>query len=604
MNKRFTTITDRIRKRSAKGRATYLKRMDAAAQQGPIRTALSCSNLAHGFAACGVTDKKRLGEGASVNIGIISSYNDMLSAHQPYERFPAILREAARAAGATAQMAGATPAMCDGVTQGKMGMELSLFSRDVIAMATTVGLSHAMFDAALLLGICDKIVPGLLIGGLSFGHLPMVFVPGGPMPSGLPNKEKAKVRSLFAAGKTTRIELLKVESASYHSPGTCTFYGTANSNQMFMEVMGLHLPGSTFINPGNPLRDKLTAASAAKAVALAQARDPDSSLARVIDERAIINAVVSLLATGGSTNHTIHLVAIARAAGILIDWQDFDDLSGCVPLLARIYPSGQADVNHFRDAGGIAFIIRELVGAGLMHDDVNTICGKGLCANFLVEPSADAGGEITYRETGTTSGDREVIRPVAAPFAVTGGIRLLQGNLGRCVVKVSAVPPANRKVTAPAVVCSSQEELQQRLKDGLDQDMVAVLRFQGVRANGMPELHKLTTPLSMLQERGRKVALLTDGRMSGASGIVPAAIHLTPEALAGGAISKLRDGDVITIDCEAGELSVAADQAEFDQRLSASMPAGNDYGCGRELFTGFRAIATSPEEGAVSCGTG
>lgn len=601
MHQALTQITERVIKRSASTRAAYLKRLDAAAAAGPVRTALSCSNLAHGFAACGMQDKERLSGDATCNLGIITAYNDMLSAHQPYERYPEILRQAARNAGATAQVASGTPAMCDGVTQGQSGMELSLFSRDVIALSTAVGLSHAMFDGALMLGICDKIVPGLLMGGLAFGHLPIIFVPGGPMPSGLPNKEKAKVRQEFAAGKATRIQLLEAESASYHSPGTCTFYGTANSNQMFMEVMGLHLPGSTFVNPADPRRDLLTAAAAVKAAELATVKDPATSLGRIIDERALINALVGLLATGGSTNHTIHLVAIGRAAGIIIDWSDFEELSSCIPLLAQVYPNGQADVNHFRDAGGLAFIIRELVGAGLMHDDVNTICGRGLTANYLVEPQL-ADDTLNYTATSETSGDTDVLRPANEPFSATGGLRLLQGNLGRAIIKVSAVPPENRVICAPAIVCDNQHELSDRLAAGLDQDMVAVVRHQGVRANGMPELHKLSPNLAILQDRGRKVALLTDGRMSGASGTIPAAIHVSPEAHAGGPISKLQEGDMITVDCETGVIAVDLSDAELANRPAATVTA-DDYGCGRELFGTFRALATSPEEGALSIGT-
>ena len=598
MDRRLQSITRRVRERSAQSRAKYLKRLDQATSQGRVRTSLSCSNLAHGFAACGTVDKERLGDSQDPNLAIITAYNDMLSAHQPYERFPALIRAAARDAGATAQVAGATPAMCDGVTQGQAGMELSLFSRDVIAMATAVGLSHAMFDAAVLLGICDKIIPGLLMGALSFGHLPMIFIPGGPMPSGLPNKEKAAVRIRFAAGHATRIELLKAESASYHSPGTCTFYGTANSNQMFMEIMGLHLPGATFINPGNPLRDHLTNAATQQAIALARADDPALAIGRLIDERTILNAIIALLATGGSTNHTIHLVAIAKAAGINIDWHDFDELSSCVPLLARVYPNGEADVNHFRDTGGIAFVIAELASAGLLHDDVTTISGQGLTANYLIKPSLTADGNLSNETVTPASTDTSILRPVSTPFSPTGGIRLLTGNLGRSIVKTSAVKDTLLKIKAPALVFDSQRELLDRLADGLDQDMVAVIRHQGVRANGMPELHKLTPGLAVLLNKGRKVALVTDGRMSGASGIVPAAIHLSPEASVGGPLARVQDGDIIEMDCKTGSLNVLVDKNEFDHRDAISPPPGHDYGCGRELFAQMRQLASEPETGA------
>ena len=560
------SVTERIVKRSSATRSAYLRKIDAATAKGRVRSALSCSNLAHGFAACGAVDKERLTGDDTHNVAIVTAYNDMLSAHQPYERFPGVIREAARAAGGTAQVAGGTPAMCDGVTQGQVGMELSLFSRDVIAMSTAVSLSHSMFDAALMLGICDKIVPGLMIGALSFGHLPMLFVPGGPMPSGLPNKEKANVRMLHASGKATRIELLKAESASYHSPGTCTFYGTANSNQMFMEVLGLHLPGSTFVNPGDPMRDLFTKAAAVRALDLARDGDPSYAIGRMIDAKAMVNAIVGLLATGGSTNHTIHLVAIAKAAGILIDWQDFADLSGAIPLLTRVYPNGEADVNHFRDAGGIAYVISELTAAGMMHDDVMTVCGKGLRENYLVRPSVDPDGMLSSLPADLASGDTSVVRPVAEPFSQSGGICLLKGNLGRSIVKVSAVRQEHMKVSAPAVVCDSQGQLLEMLASGLDQDMVAVVRNQGVRSNGMPELHKLTPGLSVLQSKGRKVALVTDGRMSGASGTVPAAIHLSPEAAAGGNIARIRDGDIISLDCETCTLDCNTQGEELEAR--------------------------------------
>ena len=591
------SVTERIVKRSSATRSAYLRKIDAAAAKGRVRSALSCSNLAHGFAACGAVDKERLTGDDAHNIAIVTAYNDMLSAHQPYERFPSIIREAARAAGGTAQVAGGTPAMCDGVTQGQVGMELSLFSRDVIAMSTAVSLSHSMFDAALMLGICDKIVPGLMIGALSFGHLPMLFVPGGPMPSGLPNKEKANVRMLYASGKATRIELLKAESASYHSPGTCTFYGTANSNQMFMEVLGLHLPGSTFINPGDPMRDLFTKAAAVRALDLARDGDPTYAIGRMIDAKAMVNAIIGLLATGGSTNHTIHLVAIAKAAGILIDWQDFADLSGVIPLLTRVYPNGEADVNHFRDAGGIAYVISELTAAGMMHDDVMTVCGKGLRDSYLVKPAVDSKGMLSSLPANLASGDTSVVRPVAEPFSQSGGICLLKGNLGRSIVKVSAVRQEHMKVSAPAVVCDSQGQLLEMLAGGLDQDMVAVVRNQGVRSNGMPELHKLTPGLSVLQSKGRQVALVTDGRMSGASGTVPAAIHLSPEAAADGNIARIRDGDVISLDCEACTLDCNAQGEELEARTASTSTEDSDQGCGRELFAMMREKSEGPEQG-------
>ena len=600
MHATLRNITARIVKRSASRRKAYLKQLDAARAKGRVRTSLSCSNLAHGFAACGANAKQRLSGEESVNLGVITAYNDMLSAHQPYERFPAIIRAAAEACGATAQVAGATPAMCDGVTQGQDGMELSLFSRDVIALSTAVGLSHAMYDGALLLGICDKIVPGLLIGALRFGHLPMLFIPGGPMRSGLDNKSKAEVRMRFAAGKAKRVELLAAESAAYHSPGTCTFYGTANSNQMFMELMGLHVPASTFINPDDPLRDELTK-HAVRRLAAACGED-ELALGRVIDERAIINAVCGLLATGGSTNHTIHLVAIARAAGIVIDWDDFDELSGCVPLLTRVYPNGSADVNHFRDAGGLAWVIKELAGAGLLHDDVTTMFGSGLSASYVQDVKMQDGGELAFSPAAFAATDDAIVRTAAEPFAPTGGLRLLRGNLGRSMCKVSAVADEHLTVEAPAKVFATQGELLQALGTGLDEDFIAVVRFQGARANGMPELHKLTPGLAVLQKKGRKVALVTDGRMSGASGTVPAAIHLSPEATLGGNIARVQDGDMISFDCRAGTLDVKLDEAELQAREPAASPP-DAPGCGRELFAAMRAQVTEPEAGAMTFGS-
>jgi phosphogluconate dehydratase len=525
----------------------------------------------------------------------------MLSAHQPYERFPGLIRQAAREAHATAQVAGGVPAMCDGVTQGQPGMELSLFSRDVIAMATGIALSHGMFDAALCLGVCDKIVPGLLIGALAFGQLPTVFVPAGPMPSGLPNKEKARIRQLFAEGKVGRDALLQSEADSYHSAGTCTFYGTANSNQMLMEVMGLHLPGSAFVPPNTPLRDALTAAAAQRAASITALGSQYLPLAQIIDERSIVNAVVGLLATGGSTNHTLHIVAIARAAGILIDWNDFSDLSAAVPLLARIYPNGSADVNHFHAAGGMGLLVRELLKAGLVHADVLTVAGAGL-ARYAQEPWLGEQG-LAWREAPERSGDTEVLRSAADPFSADGGLKLVQGNLGRAVVKVSAVKPEHRSIEAPVRVFHSQEDVERAFKQGeLDHDVVVVVRYQGPRANGMPELHGLTPALTSLQSKGHRVALITDGRMSGASGVVLAAIHLTPDAVSGGPIAKLRDGDVIRLDSRTGVLEARVNEDEWSRRECASADlSANAFGMGRELFGLFRANAASAEQGGGVC---
>ncbi len=600
LNARVREITERIRERSRETRGAYLERMHGQAQ-GPARTRLSCTNLAHGFAASSAADKEALKALRGPNLGIVTAYNDMLSAHQPFERFPGLIRHAAREAHATAQVAGGVPAMCDGVTQGQPGMELSLFSRDVIAMSTGIALAHGMFDAALCLGVCDKIVPGLLIGALAFGHLPAVFVPAGPMPSGLPNKEKARIRQLFAEGQVGREALLQSEADSYHGAGTCTFYGTANSNQMLMEVMGLHLPGSAFIPPNTPLRDALTAAAARRAARITALGDQYLPLAHVLDERSIVNAVVGLLATGGSTNHTLHIVAIARAAGILIDWDDFSALSAVVPLLARIYPNGSADVNHFHAAGGMGFLIRELIGAGLMHGDVLTVAGAGL-QRYTEEPWLSPEG-LAWRDSPSNSGDREVLRRVNDPFSADGGLKLLRGNLGRAVIKVSAVKPEHRSVQAPARVFDSQEAVLHAFRQGeLSRDVVVVVRFQGPRANGMPELHGLTPALSSLQSRGHRVGLVTDGRMSGASGAVPAAIHLTPEAACGGPLGRIRDGDVVRLDSHAGVLAAEVNEAEWNRRktLGADLSA-NASGMGRELFGLFRAHAAPAEEGGGVC---
>jgi phosphogluconate dehydratase len=600
LNPAVRKVTDRIRKRSATTRANYLAHVERAAQKKPARAALSCTNFAHGFAAFDANDKLVLRQARQPNIGIVSSYNDMLSAHQPLERFPALIKEAARAAGAVAQFAGATPAMCDGVTQGEPGMELSLFSRDVIAMATAVALSHNMFDAALCLGICDKIVPGLVIGALHFGHLPTILVPGGPMTSGLPNAEKAKIRQLYAQGKVGRDELLESEAKSYHGPGTCTFYGTANSNQMLMEIMGLHLPGAAFVNPNTPLRDALTAEAARRVLQITALGAEYTPVGKVVDERCVVNGIVGLLATGGSTNHTIHLVAMAHAAGILIDWDDFSELSAVVPLLAKVYPNGSADVNHFHAAGGMGFLIGELIDAGLVHADVTTVAGEGL-ARYREEPFLD-GGKLAWRRTPEKSGDASVLRPAAEPFSADGGLKLLQGNLGRAVIKVSAVKPEHRLVEAPAIVFNDQAELMHAFDRGeLKRDFVAVVRYQGPRANGMPELHKLTPPLGVLQDQGFKVALVTDGRMSGASGKVPAAIHVTPESLAGGALAKVRTGDVIRVDANTGELRVALTDEELARRAVEQVDLDEyRYGMGRELFEVFRANAVGAEQGGMT----
>jgi phosphogluconate dehydratase len=533
------------------------------------------------------------------NLAIVTAYNDMLSAHQPYERFPDIIRQAAREVGGVAQVAGGVPAMCDGVTQGQPGMELSLFSRDVIAMSAGVALSHNMFDAAVFLGICDKIVPGLMMAALAFGHLPAVFVPGGPMTSGLPNDEKAKIRQLYAEGKVGRAELLEAESKSYHAPGTCTFYGTANTNQMMMEIMGLHLPGASFVNPNTPLRDALTREAAKRALAITALGNEYTPVGEVIDERAIVNAVVGLHATGGSTNHTLHLVAIARAAGIELTWDDFSDLSEAVPLLARVYPNGLADVNHFHAAGGMGFLIGELLDAGLLHEDVRTVWGTGL-SGYRVEAHLDDDGGVRWVPAAPASHDAAVLRPASDPFQATGGLKLLSGNLGRAVIKTSAVKPERHVIEAPAIVFHSQSELMDAFKAGrLDRDFVAVMRFQGPRANGMPELHKLTPPLGVLQDRGHRVALVTDGRMSGASGKVPAAIHVTPEAEAGGPIGKIHDGDVIRVDATTGELNALVPAAEWESREPVVTDlAANAFGTGRELFAAFRAAAAPAEMGA------
>jgi len=601
--KDIEAITARIRERSKPIREPYLARVDAAASRTANRAVLSCGNLAHGFAVCAPAEKQALSGDRVPNLGIITAYNDMLSAHQPFETFPPLIKAAAREAGGVAQVAGGVPAMCDGVTQGQPGMELSLFSRDVIAMAAAIGLSHNMFDAAVYLGVCDKIVPGLVIAALTFGHLPAVFIPAGPMTSGLPNDEKARVRQLYAEGKVGRAELLEAESKSYHGPGTCTFYGTANSNQMLMEIMGLHTPGASFVNPGTPLRDALTREAAKRAIAITALGNDYTPVGRMIDERSVVNGVVGLHATGGSTNHTIHLVAMAAAAGISLTWQDISDLSEAVPLLARVYPNGLADVNHFQAAGGMGFLIRELLDAGLLHEDVRTVWGEGL-RPYAIEAGLAADGSVTRRPAPVASGDEKVLAPFEKAFQPTGGLKVLSGNLGKAIIKTSAVKPERRVVEAPAIVFDSQQALNDAFKAGhLDRDFVAVVRFQGPKANGMPELHRLTTILGVLQDRGRKVALVTDGRMSGASGKIPAAIHVTPEALDGGAIGRIRDGDMIRVDGEAGVLEALVTADELAGR-PAPLPdlSDNAHGFGRELFEGFRRLATRAEHGASAFG--
>jgi len=590
-------VTARIRERSKETRADYLAHVAEARGRGPSRQHLDCANLAHAFAAAPMADKLRLREEKAANIGIVTAYNDMLSAHQPLGTYPDIIKEAARADGCTAQVAGGVPAMCDGITQGQPGMELSLFSREVIALATSVALCHDAFDAALCLGVCDKIVPGLLMGALSFGHLPVIFVPAGPMTSGIPNKEKARAREAFARGDIGRGELLASEAASYHAAGTCTFYGTANSNQMLMEVMGLHLPGTAFVNPGTALRDALTRAAAHRACALA--REGKAALADVIDERAIVNGVVGLMATGGSTNHALHLPAIARAAGIALEWEDLEAISEVTPLVARIYPNGSADVNHFHAAGGMAFLVRELLGAGLLHGDTTTVAGDFQA--YAKEPGLED-GKLVWREAAAETLDRDILRPAGDPFDHEGGLRLLTGNLGRAVIKVSAVAPQHRVVEAPAMVFHDQKDFLDAFKRGaLERDFIAVMRFQGPRANGMPELHKLTPPLSVLQDKGFRVGLVTDGRMSGASGKVPAAIHLTPEAACGGPIARLRDGDVIRIDPEKCALEVRVEAREFAGR-TPERHVQRDWGLGRELFAPFRARVGAADKGATIFG--
>jgi phosphogluconate dehydratase len=589
-------VTDRIIARSRESRSAYLAQVDAAQRSGPGRAKLSCANFAHAFAALPEEGKAKMRNPTAPNLAIVTAYNDMLSAHQPYERFPDVIRAAAEAVGATAQVAGGVPAMCDGVTQGRPGMELSLFSRDVIAMSTGIALTHDAFDAGLMLGICDKIVPGLTMGALAFGHLPVIFVPGGPMTSGLSNAEKARVRGLYAEGKVSREELLDSEMKSYHGPGTCTFYGTANTNQMMMEMTGLHLPGAAFVHPHTPLREALTTAAAQRAVEIIAGTEAYTPMAQVVDEKAMVNAMVGLMATGGSTNHTLHMVAIARAAGIQLTWADFDDLSRVTPLIVKVYPNGSEDVNAFQAAGGMAFVIRQLLDAGLAHEDVVTVAGGGLRA-YQREPFLED-GVLVWRDGPTESLNRDILRPIDDPFQPEGGLRLMAGGLGRAVMKTSAVKAEHLVVEAPAKVFDDQEDLLEAFRRGeLTEDFVAVVRFQGPKANGMPELHSLTPTLVLLLDRGLKVALVTDGRMSGASGKAPAAIHVSPEAADGGALAKVRDGDIILVDALQGRLEIKVDPEALAARPAAQAPV-HGRGFGRELFGWMRRAAGPAEAGA------
>ncbi|CCE23052.1 phosphogluconate dehydratase [Methylotuvimicrobium alcaliphilum] len=597
----LNSVTEEIIERSRESRALYLARVDSASKKGPHRSVLGCGNLAHGFAACAATEKADLAGDQKANVAIVSAYNDMLSAHEPYKDFPNLIKDAAKEAGGVAQFAGGVPAMCDGVTQGQPGMELSLFSRDVIAMSTAISLSHNMFDAALYLGVCDKIVPGLLIGALSFGHLPAIFVPAGPMTSGITNKEKARTRQKYAEGKIGRKELLESESKAYHGPGTCTFYGTANSNQMMVEIMGLHLPGSSFINPYTPLRDELTKAATKQVLKFTALGNDFRPIGHVVDEKAIVNAIVGLLATGGSTNHTMHLVAIARTAGIVINWDDFDNLSKVVPLIAKIYPNGPADVNHFQAAGGMGVLIGELLRNGLLHEDTITVADEQGMQHYTQEPKL-IDGQLTWEPSPAASLDPEVLSTVEKPFAKSGGLHVMHGNLGRGISKVSAVKEEHQIVEAPAIVFDDQDDLMEAFKRGeLEKDFIAVIRFQGPKSNGMPELHKLTPPLGLLQDKGFKVALVTDGRMSGASGKVPSAIHMCPECADGGPLAKVRNGDMIRLNAQTGEINVLVDNTEFNARRPAANHAkDHHHGMGRELFAGFRLNASSAETGATN----
>jgi phosphogluconate dehydratase len=595
LNPTLAAVTERIIARSEPTRSAYMERMRAAKGKGPARAHLSCSGQAHAYAATG-EDQQTLAEATTGHLGIVTAYNDMLSAHQPFETYPTLIRDAIRASGGTAQVAGGVPAMCDGVTQGEAGMELSLFSRDTIAMATGVALSHNVFDASVYLGVCDKIVPGLVIGAQAFGHIPAVFLPAGPMTSGLSNDEKAKIRQKFASGEVSRAELLKAEMAAYHGPGTCTFYGTANTNQMLMEFMGLHLPGSSFVNPGTPLREALTVEGAKRALSLSALGNHYTPVCDVLDEKAYANGIVGLMATGGSTNLLIHLIAMARAGGIILDWQDFSDLSDVVPLLARVYPNGLADVNHFHAAGGLGYMIGELLKSGHLHPDTQTVAGEGL-ENYVMEPFLGDDG-LTFRPGPKTSLNDKVLRPATDPFQKTGGLKRLTGSLGTAVIKVSAVAEEHHIVEAPARVFHDQEDAKAAFKAGeLTGDVIVVVRFQGPKANGMPELHSLTPMLGIMQGRGQKVAMVTDGRMSGASGKVPAAIHVVPEALDGGPIAKIRDGDLLRLDAVEGTLEVLADGVHDREAATADL-SSYQHGTGRELFSLFRRSVASADEGA------
>lgn len=602
LHPKLAQITERIIERSRPTREVYLNRILALKQNGKVeRSQLGCSNLAHGYAAMPNAIKIEMQKPNTPNIGMITTYNDMVSAHQPFKDFPDWVKDEAQKHGATAQVAGGAPAMCDGITQGYEGMELSLFSRDVIAMSTAVGLSHQMFDGALFFGVCDKIVPGLMIGALSCGHLPALFVPAGPMVSGIGNKEKARTRQLFAEGKVGRDALLQSEMGSYHSPGTCTFYGTANSNQMMMEFMGMHLPAAAFFNPNTPMREALTRHAAAH-MAQSLRQETAMPIGEMLSEKSFINAIIGLMATGGSTNHTMHLVAMARAAGVILNWDDFDEISSIIPLLIRVYPNGQADVNHFAAVGGLPFVIRELRENGLLHDDVDTVMGRGMAA-YTQEPFL-LDGKLVWQDAVAESRDLDILRPFSQPFSPDGGLKLMKGNIGRGVIKVSAMKPETFVIEAPAIVFDDQRDVLAAFERGeLERDFVCVVRYQGARANGMPELHKLTPPLAILQDRGFKVALVTDGRMSGASGKVPAAIHMSPEALMGGGIGKIQTGDLIHFNAHTGELNVLIDAKEWANRAVPNPDLSkNTHGIGRELFAGFRAQTSSAETGAMSFG--
>ena len=598
MNKTIQEVTNTIIARSKKSRAIYLERIAKAKGNGVNRNTLGCSNLAHAMAPMDTKEKSALEHKQSPNIAIVTAYNDMLSAHEPFKLYPSRIKRTLMDFGATAQVAGGVPAMCDGVTQSQPGMELSLFSRDNIAMGTAIGLSHNVYDGAIYLGVCDKIVPGLLIGALAFGHLPSIFIPAGPMASGISNAKKAKVRQEFAQGKVSEGALLKVESASYHSSGTCTFYGTANSNQMLLEMMGLQLPNSSFVNTNTPLREALTSEASKSLLEMTAMQGTYKPIADIVDEKSFVNAIVGLMATGGSTNHTIHLIAMARAGGIILNWDDFDAISKVTPLLCKMYPNGQADVNHFREAGGMSIVISELLKAGLVHEDVQTVVGKGL-SNYIVEPSLKE-GKVLFEKGATLSRDSSVVSSIENPFSDEGGLKLLKGNLGRSVIKTSALKQEQLFIQAPAIVFESQEALQNAFKNGeLEKDFIAVVRYQGPKANGMPELHGLMPPLGVLQDKGYKVAIITDGRMSGASGKVPSAIHFVPEALDGGMLAKVHTGDMIRFDIDSGEITLLVDDAILDKRKS-TLPdfSSNQYGFGRELFVCVRQNIGSAEEGA------